>query len=492
MSILTRIKTFIVRHPHSSILCFTTTLAIIYFSWGINSWKFSFVGDEWPFYDFAREIVIKNFSLNPLSFSGVYQQNSVLVSFYQAIFLKTLGFSNLAWRMSNIILIIPITIFFYYWVRNSFGSSTALFSTLILQSSFYLANFFKIGNIMPQSFILFILCFYFSQKLSQDRKIVTAFLLGIFLGLSFYVYIGPLFPFFVWSYLLFFLNVKNIRQTFPLMITVFVSYILFLMPIFIFSSQLDGPAGKTFLAREYSDNKQILINIFHNFLLFYKNYDYLYNHFVSGPYLDVISRLLAFFGSIFLIFKLKQLPFLQLFLSYLSIVIIIGLTSPYSYAPATRGLFFLPFGFIFAALILNNLRKSLSLPILLAIFVLIFLFNLYQSQIGIFKDAGFTYTSQIIKLMQEIKEKHDGRKLTLVISANSNYNHQNLTSMREAYDLDVIPFYILNSHEWSCPQNEKSTFMILENDFDALAQIYSFNCPNIQPFIKIITAKIPL
>lgn len=49
--------------PHLSasaiILTLTTALTLLYFAWGIDSWRFSFVGDEYAFFDAARDIVAR-------------------------------------------------------------------------------------------------------------------------------------------------------------------------------------------------------------------------------------------------------------------------------------------------------------------------------------------------------------------------------------------------------------------------------------------------
>ena len=329
--------------PQYIILFITTCISLLYFSWGINSWKFSLVGDEWAFYSFAKETAEKNFLVNPFDFKGVYLQNSVLVSYYQAIFLKILGYSNFAWRISNIILIIPITLFFFFWIKKSFNSRIALISTVILQSSFYLANFFKIGNIMPQALMLFILCLYTAYSCGVSPSTKKFIFLGFLLGVSFYVYIGPLFPLLIWPYLLSLINRKHLNPS--LFINIFlliISYVLVLLPTFLNINDWNGPAGKTVFHKEYEGYSQTVINVFRNFLLFYKNYDYLYNHFVAGPYLDLVSRILGLIGTIIVIINVRKKEYLFLLLTYISTCVIIGLTSPYWYAPTTRGIFFCP------------------------------------------------------------------------------------------------------------------------------------------------------
>lgn len=434
------LKKFLSTNTHAKILFLTTCLALIYYSWNINSWKFSYVGDEWASYTFAKNIAINNFIINPFSFNGVYGENGVLGSIYQAIFLKILGFSNFAWRFSNIFLIIPITIFFYLWIKQSINKQIALISTVILQSSFYLANFFKIGYINPQALTLFIINLYLANKCIQAKEKKWFFLLGIMLGVAFYIYIGPIIPFLIWPYLLQLLSKGGFKQAFRNSFFIILGYILLLLPALIQLSTWNGPAKKTFLHREFTDNNQIFVNIYHNFLLFYKNYDYFYNHFVAGPYLDLVTGILAFIGIVLILFNLRKLPFLQILLSYISTCIIIGVTSPYTYAPTTRGIFFLPFGAAFAGIALYYIMKKVPKYFIILTLSIVFVLNFYQSQIGVFNISGYSNTSLIIKAIQDA-QGNNAMKNTILLLSNSNpYNYYDLKNMRQAYDLEEAPF----------------------------------------------------
>src|ERR1700722_9938018 len=146
--------------PISLLLILTTFLSFLFFLWGVNSWKFSFAGDEWPFYIYAMKLIAYPHFVNPFSFAGVYQTHSPLASMYQAFFMELLGPTNFAWRLSNIILIFPLSFFFYRWIKLNFSKETAVFATILMQCSFYLANFFKIGYDNPQALTLFVICLY--------------------------------------------------------------------------------------------------------------------------------------------------------------------------------------------------------------------------------------------------------------------------------------------------------------------------------------------
>lgn len=473
------IKRIFISHPKYIILFITTCISLVYFSWGINSWKFSFVGDEWSSYTFAKEYSEKNFLINPFSFNGVFHEHSVLASLYQAILLKILGYSNFAWKLSNILLIIPITIFFYMWIKKTFGVRVALVSTVILQSSFYLSNYFKNGTIQPECLTLFIISLYLASTCITNPTRKNLMLLGLTLGVSFYIYLGPLFVLILSPYFLYILqrSYKKRKLKFTL-ISLFLPYLLLLLPLLFTLNEVGGPLHKTVAAREYHNNFQILINIFHNFLLFYKNYDYLYNHFVAGPYLDLATRILAFIGTIIVILNARKKEYLFLLLIYVLTCVIIGATSPYSYAPTNRGLFFLPFGFVFAGIALGRIMKIFSLRIAFLIIPLIFIINVYQSQIGVFKEAGYTGTGLIIKSLQDAKENNPERKIVLLLSDyNTYYNYQQIYTMQQAYGLKSIKFEVIKSSQFQCNLLKEADVLIFDNDLEAKNAISYLVCP---------------
>lgn len=494
---------------HGLILFLTTYLCLIYYSWNINSWQFSFVGDEWPFYLFARAIVDYNFLLNPFDFHGVFLQNTVLSSMYQALFLKLFGYSNFAWRLSNIILIIPITIFFYLWARRLFQKDVALYSTLFLQCSFYLANFLKIGKNMPQALALMTACLYLATRCGEKPSKKNFFLLGILLGVSFYIYIGPIFPLIILPFLLPLLRTQKKMTLLVQSSFLVVGYLLLLFPAILDFAEWSGPAGKTFLQKEYTGYQQLFENIFHNFLLFYINYDYLFNHYVTGPYYDIISRIFVFIGTIIALVNIRKRPYLLLLLSYISICLLIGITSPYIYAPTTRGIFFLPFGALFAGIglqwIVLFLRKPQikhffparirTQPIregaVIILFSAIFLINLYHSQIGVFKESGYSATALVIKSIQEAQKKQDTKNIGIVVSYdNPYYAHLFFPAFRDAYWITDVFFFITKAGALECETLKETHILLFSTDKDALKAYEKLSCPQ-KPKPTILTPQIP-
>lgn len=459
----------------TTLLILTTMMALFYFSWDINSWKFSYVGDEWEFYSFTKYIVDHHFLVNPFSMQGVYGENPLLGSIYQALFVQLLGDTNFAWRFSNIILIVPCSIFFFLWIKKLFTPQIAFISTVLLQSSFFVSNYFKIGYVNPIAFTLFLVSLYAATLLAESPTKKHMLFLGITLGISFYIYLGPLFPLFVWPLLL--PLIKKRKQFFPNVFYFFSSYILLVLPGIFDITHWHAAAKKTIFVKEFTDNSQIITNIFHNFFLYYKNYDYLYNHFIEGPYLDPITRTLALIGTILVIWNVKKNHYLALLLIYISVVVVIGITSPYAYTPTTRGIFFIPFGCIFAGIALGvlvhkKLYQFLLVPILFGIFAL----NFYHSQIGVFQKTGYSATSLILKELQ-LTNTSQQKSTYLLLADQQNFSTRNIPLMQEAYDLQKVTFTIISPQQLHCDTLNNNTVLYFANDETAKQTAKSLSCP---------------
>jgi hypothetical protein len=471
------------------VLFFSTWAAVIYYSWDINSWKFAFVGDEWQFYSAARAIADKNLLVNPFDIHGVYGFNSVLGSLYQALFIKLLGADNAAWRFSNIILIVPISVFFYLWMRDRFDQRIALISTLILQASSFVANYLKIGYVNTQAFALFVVALYLAGRCGRRLTLRNAGWLGAVLGVSFYIYIGPLFPLLVAPYLL--PLVRERRYTRRELLQVLQAgglclalYLTIALPGILSSLGGNSPAGKTIFAREYSDNAQTAINVAHDFVLFYRNFDYFYNHFIAGPYLDLASRVLAAGGTLIALVALVRFHserYLYLLLTYALAAVVIGITSPYAYAATTRGIFFIPFGAAFAGIGLAAVTRRLtSRRLAYALVAVIWLANIYQSQAGVFQATGYPATGLLVKSLQDAKRQGQQR-VVLVLSAGHPYRNAGYAEvplLQQAYGLDDEQLSLLDPTKVSCAALLGSRVVLFKDDAPAVSALDRLACPS--------------
>jgi len=467
--------------PNGFIISITTVLSFLFFIWGINSWKFAFVGDEWPFYIYAHNIAISSLYPNPFSFNGVYNTHSQLASIYQSIFMTIFGPSNFSWRLSNCILIFPISFFFYRYIRNSFNSVLAVTATIILQSSYYLANFFKIGYDNPQCFALFIVCLYLVNRFSENPTKKTGGILGLALGISFYIYMGPIFPLFLWPYFLPLLKSIRSKGVVKALFSLVLVYLITLVPIITNISSL-WPVIRAFgVLQNFHFNNAIL----RSFTLFYINNDYYYNHFVKGSYLDVISGFFCLIGTLVAFFRMKNKSYLYLVLSYLTTTIIIAVSSPGWFSPTTRGIFLLPYGFIFSGIGLTFVIKkikndTLSFTFFWYVIFAIISLNVYQSQIGVFtnnklNNSGFTGIALLVRSFQQAKVKNNS--IIIVVSPTQSITKVfwQFPSILNAYRLDTLHYTIVSPVNFVCPM-KNTNILYFRQDTIAVNTVENSTC----------------
>jgi hypothetical protein len=460
------------------LVVFIAFLGTVYAFIGITSWKFSIVGDEWSCFTYARGLAERNLLVNPFNLHGVHGEQPVLESYYQAIFLFLFRGNFAAWKASNMVLLFPSVIFLYKFVRNLYGKNPALISAILLAFSKYLCNIFKVGNPHCLGFLLFILCLYFSTELLAAPTSKNALKLGISLGLSFFAYVGPIFSFFLIPFLVPFLRRHGKQAVKPISV-IFLVFLAFVIiglgttPM----AQWSGMVTKTPLKREFSSNIQFLLNIKNNFLLFFENFDYFYNHFVEGPYLDVISRWAAFVGIIFCVFSLRRKEGLLLFL-WIFLCVGIGLTNPYWYTPSTRGIFFIPYGVTFAGIGLEFLRRGLRKAgagfIVPAIIIAIVL-NVYEAQIGVFKRIGYTRTALIMKELSQKPQKDVS--ILVYHSTRFRFDPQHVYHLMDVYKIPPSRFTITTKRDEMCNTHCDMVIVFKDDPIFKQQSVHDL-CPN--------------
>jgi hypothetical protein len=99
----------------------------------IGSWRYAWIGDEWPFYDFARSLM-HGYPADMLSQAGVYGIFPVVNSAYQALFLHLLGASVSGWRLESVLAaalpLVPL-----YWLALQLGGAALAVAASMLYAS---------------------------------------------------------------------------------------------------------------------------------------------------------------------------------------------------------------------------------------------------------------------------------------------------------------------------------------------------------------------
>ncbi len=168
------------------------SLGIILFSININAWWTSVVGDEYGFYESAREILEKtNLSVIAARLfdeQGVYGQNPYFASIVQSIFLRIFGTQSFGWRFSNIYLIALSILFFYIFFKTFLDRRVALLACFFLAASHYLINFSKIGYVSLQALFTLSVSLAVAAWAARSGRTAAFALCGVVLAMNFYVY----------------------------------------------------------------------------------------------------------------------------------------------------------------------------------------------------------------------------------------------------------------------------------------------------------------
>lgn len=174
-----------------------TALALVLGARHIDGWWFAVIGDEYGYYDLARDValhmplttVLANLADSNWSF-GSYPFGSTLV---QAAFMRLFGAGNFGWRIGGVAtaaLSLPLLAVFY---GGFLRRGVAAAAVALLAASHYLMSFGKIGYDNLQALFALALVLAAATWSVRGRSRAGAVALGAAVGLCFYVFPGALF-----------------------------------------------------------------------------------------------------------------------------------------------------------------------------------------------------------------------------------------------------------------------------------------------------------
>jgi hypothetical protein len=370
---------------------------------GVTSWKFSIVGDEWTYLDNARAVAEHMLLVNPF-YRGAGPDNGMqplLVSYLQALLMCIFGLDLRGLRISSVVMLFPSLLLLYRFARILIGANAAFFAVILMASSKYLVNFFKIGYGHSICFLAFLLCLYLATRFLRKPNRQTALDLGLSLGFSFYLYIGPLFAAVVAPFILVAVRRNRARNSRSVLV-MFCAFVLVACIGFLSTPPelWFGGVARTTLAKGFPSIEDALVGIGRYFLLFFANFDYFYDHYVAGPYLDCVTRWLALAGVLVSLLKFRRRCGLLL-CTWCLLCIVLGATNPYPWTPSSRGIFLVPLGTMFAGFGLETIRRRMppTAARIVAALVLVSAtaLNVYEAQFGIWKKTDFSRTALIMR-----------------------------------------------------------------------------------------------
>jgi hypothetical protein len=111
----------------------------------IDDWLYHAIGDEYPFFDFAKRMSEGTLVANVFSQLGVWNQRPVGTSAFQAWSMDVFGSDTFGWRVATPIALAAAVPAVYIVARELFDRRVAAFATLIFATSHYLMSYAHTG-----------------------------------------------------------------------------------------------------------------------------------------------------------------------------------------------------------------------------------------------------------------------------------------------------------------------------------------------------------
>lgn len=341
--------------------------ALVLYTIRINDWRFAIVGDEYPFFLYALDI-LENQSpatvfANLFNSHVVYERFTYLSSLLQSLSMALLGKDSFGWRFGGIYLTALSLVFFYKFSKSFLRQRTALILAGLMASSHYLMNFSKIGYNNLQALFMLSLLLWLGGKAIRSGRLYWLTLLGAAAGLCFYVY--PLALVALPLPLLLFIVYRrpNTAKPFSRWMLAIAPLTLLLLPLFFQSAYWQILVSASVL--QSTDPRLQLGHFFANLLAAFSSFYYAptQTHFIAGAYLDPLSATLAILGLAWTVRLARHKQFARfLLLGFLMLLIGAGVIHDRPLPIVPHMFLVLPWFLLFAALGIEWLLENLPRP----------------------------------------------------------------------------------------------------------------------------------
>jgi hypothetical protein len=430
--------------------------ALIALTWKINGWEYTVIGDEYSFFEVRMHMAnmtIRELLNNTFNGTFVYGSHPYFSSYIQYVFMLLFDNHNFGWRFSNPFLVACSLFFFYSFFKSFLSQRTALITVILLGFSHYLMSFTKIGYNNPQALFAMGLVLAATAWALKTRRVIAFSLLGLCIGLCFYVYPAALYliplPFF--ALLIFYPPWK--KGALKNWLLVILAAAVLIYPLIIQAKYWETKIPGTFITSEVSAStgslaKNILINIFYAF------YSYLYTiqqtHFVSTGYIDPLSGVFFITGMAYLFKQIARMNKSAIFLagSFLFMLVIVGATHGREFPTTTRMFMLLPWFAVFTAFGLewyldkaSNLFTVKQSSLLVIAILCIIAVNLYQAyRINIRNTAQYqAVEAMFLKTAREINVRPDIQPKSYVFIGPPDWGIDGLRMLQRAYQVPDSP-----------------------------------------------------
>ncbi len=454
------------------------TLAFAVYSFDLMSWRYSFIGDEYAFYDYANNIakgINRPYLLSPV---GVYDAHPVLASYLQSATIVLYGNDIYGWRISDTLVVVLAALPLYVFVRTFATARSAFVALTVYLSSQHLLGLSKIGYNHSQMLVPVLTSMAFFALAAKRGSLLGIFLSGLASAFAFYTFtLGIPFIALPVLFLALFYVRAGAKHASPLSSLMLSTAALVLgigltaLPSLSGAQAFVVVAGHTIANTEVRTGNALTEQVLPNFVyalsapLAFQGH----SHYVSGAHADPLSAVLVLLGvGGLLVAVTRSRLALWLLLSFVLAAFFVGGFAPYAYPPVTRTFSLIPFYSIFATIGASRLlaglaqfappRRTLTVVWLLILMVIPAL-NLYQF---------FNLTDRVNPqenlaiVVKEFQEQPAISSFYLVVPTPSDY--YGVYQVLRAYNLDANKVVIISdgNSEVSLPAIRRSARDIYE------------------------------
>lgn len=408
-------------HPVLWFVPFFLTL----YTYRINGWEFSVIGDEYSFYEYAKELAAGRdliyIGSHIFDGQGVYGSHAVFSSFLQSIPMKLFGVNNFSWRISSIVFASISIPLFYYFFRTFTSEFIAVAASLFIGASHYIMTFGKIGYNNLQAFFVMALVLSVSAWTIKTKRRIQYVALGLSLGLCFYVYPAALYVLGIWLIFMLFYNPPNTKEAARNWSVMGGMFLIMVLPLVVQPDYWRTLiAGTMFNQPPLLENISIFLkHVFSNLLYSFFSFLYLVEeaHFVTISYVDPLTGMLILLGLLLSLKWVRRDRFLAfIWVSFGAMLLLVGASHDRQFPPMTRLFMLLPLFAFFASFglrwLYSHISRAKNRPFntkyfLAVIFVAVITLNLHQAY-SLSKHRSSRYQSPemlFLRLVQYMQAK---------------------------------------------------------------------------------------
>ena len=400
-----------------NLFLFAAAMFVMYI-WDYRSWKYCFIGDEYMFYTFAKNVASGAIPLKFFYETGVAGDHPVMASIYTAAVMKIFGTGLFGWKMNAAIVPVVTVIPLYIWLKMIFKKKVAMIASAAFIFSAAMMAFARIPHDVIHAVFPFVLTFLLIELAIRKNSRFWSFAAGVVMALGCYSFYPSRLTALVAALYWFFHPLRR-KYAVSNLITGLAIYAATVAFIFLNPAFADHMlVHSVFKGSEIGNAADRPLYMVMNYIITFFAFLYKPNmsHFIAGSTADWLTAIGALAGLLwcFMSFK-KDWRARWLLLSYAVLVVFIGAIVQYSYAPNTRVNFLAPMFAILAGVGLTRIIAAFSGAgkkpytgykiLTYAVTVMVMLSALWYFYVYSPKVFPFTPESYIVKYMEEKAQK---------------------------------------------------------------------------------------